>query len=335
MHRPSVTTIIPTYRRPQLLRRAISSALSQTYPDLEVLVCDNASGDETPAIVSSIARQEPRVKYYCQRENIGIVRNFNFGLSQVETPYFSFLGDDDTLLPDFYETATQSLQSHRSALLFAGLTNEIYEGSNTASQAKDTTRQGFYPNSEGFFAIFEREATPRLCTGMLFRRELIGSVGFLDEELISQHDHDFVIRAALRGSIVLSDLQCAQFHHHHESIHVNTPMVQWWQGWIQILRKTQSDAELPTRLRARAAAVIKRKLVEDITRSALRSSRQGKFDQVSEAISTLKDGVGISSRADLVAAITADTPLGRGMRGIVSLASRLSAALSRRESINN
>ena len=45
MSPPTVTAIIPTYRRPRLVRRAIESVLAQTYPHVRVLVCDNASGD--------------------------------------------------------------------------------------------------------------------------------------------------------------------------------------------------------------------------------------------------------------------------------------------------
>ncbi len=71
--KPLITTIIPTYRRPKLLRRAIKSVLNQTYPHFQVCVYDNASGDETALVVDEIAKADPRVKYYCHSENIGSV----------------------------------------------------------------------------------------------------------------------------------------------------------------------------------------------------------------------------------------------------------------------
>jgi len=52
---PLITTIIPTYRRPKLLRRAIKSVLGQTFPHFQVCVYDNASGDETPDVVAEIS----------------------------------------------------------------------------------------------------------------------------------------------------------------------------------------------------------------------------------------------------------------------------------------
>src|SRR5689334_15432360 len=94
-----ITTIIPTYRRPQLLRRAIQSVLNQTYPHFQLWVYDNASGDETADVVAEFMQKDPRVKYHCHPHNIGAVANFNYGMAQVTTAYFSFLSDDDVVLP--------------------------------------------------------------------------------------------------------------------------------------------------------------------------------------------------------------------------------------------
>ncbi|MCR4298181.1 MAG: glycosyltransferase, partial [Gallionella sp.] len=102
--KPVITTIIPTYRRPVLLRRAILSALHQTYPHVRVCVYDNASGDETESVVDEtesvvkeIARHDPRVKYHRHPRNIGSYNNFNYGIREVETEFFSLLSDDDVL----------------------------------------------------------------------------------------------------------------------------------------------------------------------------------------------------------------------------------------------
>src|SRR4051794_28458036 len=85
---PLITAIIPTYRRPLLLRRAIRSVLDQTYPNLLVCVYDNASGDETASVVRALAREDPRVRYHCHPENIGMSANFAYAMERVETPYF-------------------------------------------------------------------------------------------------------------------------------------------------------------------------------------------------------------------------------------------------------
>ena len=102
---PLITAIIPTYKRPQRLKKAIESVLNQTFPLFEVWIFDNHSGDETEEVVWTFQKSDPRVHYCKHKVNIGAVANFNFGLKQVCTPFFSFLSDDDVLLPTFYETS--------------------------------------------------------------------------------------------------------------------------------------------------------------------------------------------------------------------------------------
>ena len=86
----NVTTIIPTKCRPLLLKRAIESVVTQTYPRLRLAIYDNASGDETPDIVRSFANQDPRIHLYTHPQAVSSGENFQFGLQQVTTPFFSF-----------------------------------------------------------------------------------------------------------------------------------------------------------------------------------------------------------------------------------------------------
>lgn len=110
--KPLITTIIPTFRRTLQLKRAIQSALNQTFPHIQVCIYDDASEDSTADIVTELAKSDPRVKYHCHTKNIGSLENFQYGLSQVNTPYFSFLSDDDYLLSEFYETALDTFKKH-------------------------------------------------------------------------------------------------------------------------------------------------------------------------------------------------------------------------------
>src|SRR5690242_7394179 len=119
---PMITTILLTYKRPRLLKKAIESVLNQTYPHFQLLICDNASGDETSAVVQKYLEKDSRIKYHLHPKNVGMIQNYKFGLSQVQTDFFSLLSDDDILLPWFYETALMHLRQSPEAHLFAGST---------------------------------------------------------------------------------------------------------------------------------------------------------------------------------------------------------------------
>jgi glycosyltransferase involved in cell wall biosynthesis len=58
----------------------MKSVFAQTYPHFQVCVNDNASGDETATVVRELAKADPRVKYYCHPENIGVFKNFVYGM---------------------------------------------------------------------------------------------------------------------------------------------------------------------------------------------------------------------------------------------------------------
>src|SRR5688572_28904267 len=96
---PLVTIGIPTYRRPKLLERAIRSALGQDCSDLEVVVSDNASGDETPNVVRGI--DDARLRLIEQPTNVGPAANFLAVLEAARGEHFVWLGDDDWLDPTF------------------------------------------------------------------------------------------------------------------------------------------------------------------------------------------------------------------------------------------
>ena len=83
---PKITALIPTYRRPHYLRRAILSVLQQTYTDLQVSIFDNASGDTTAEVVTKLGENDARIKYHCHQANIGSLKNFKYAFNSVTTP---------------------------------------------------------------------------------------------------------------------------------------------------------------------------------------------------------------------------------------------------------
>ena len=103
LNQPLVTVAIPTYNcAKKYLPSALSSALAQTYNNLEIIVSDNFSTDNTYQLVNSY--NDERLKYVKQKNNIGANGNFNFCLKEAKGEYILFLCDDDLIDPDFIST---------------------------------------------------------------------------------------------------------------------------------------------------------------------------------------------------------------------------------------
>ena len=101
---------ICTYNRADgYLLQALESAVAQTYPEVEILVSDNASEDRTEEVVRSVA--DHRIRYVRQPRNLGPNDNFNFCVREAWGDYFLLLHDDDTIDRDMVETSVAALEA--------------------------------------------------------------------------------------------------------------------------------------------------------------------------------------------------------------------------------
>ena len=315
-----ITTVIPTFRRPQKVERAVRSVLAQSYPHFEVHVYDNASGDATSDVVSAIAATDSRVKYFCQPENIGFVRNFSCGMMLARSAFVNLLSDDDLVLPNFFTYAVNSFARYPRAFLFSGLVSER-DGSDGTPYApvRKRIKPGIYNPPLGFRALMQ-ESVPRMWTGMMFRREVFDQIGTLDEALVTQHDHEFVIRVALRWPVVFDNSPCGVFFHNRDSIHTLTSRHEILEGWIQILRKVDRDPGLPSAVSRSAVRCIRRRLRWDLIREGLQLSMSGQLQGAAEAAAVLERDIDSKWTARALSLLTERTSLGNSLRLIVSSA---------------
>jgi glycosyltransferase involved in cell wall biosynthesis len=101
-NKPLVTVIIPAYNSSINIEECISSVINQIYENIEILIIDDGSTDDTKNIVQNIIKKESRIKYYYQ-ENQGSPTAKNYGLTLANGKYIQFLDSDDILSMDKIE----------------------------------------------------------------------------------------------------------------------------------------------------------------------------------------------------------------------------------------
>lgn len=105
---PLVSIAVPTYNRANsFLKESLASAINQTYQNIEVIVSDNCSTDNTELVVKSF--NDRRIRYFRQKENIGAINNANYCLDQAKGVYFTLLHDDNLIENDFIEICLKSV----------------------------------------------------------------------------------------------------------------------------------------------------------------------------------------------------------------------------------
>lgn len=114
---PKVSIGLPVFNGERYLEKAIEGLLGQTYRDFEIVICDNASTDETARICERYAAQDRRIRYIRNPENIGAAPNFNLTFMQSRGEYFTWVAHDDVYGSTWLERCVDVLDSHPDVVL--------------------------------------------------------------------------------------------------------------------------------------------------------------------------------------------------------------------------
>jgi glycosyltransferase involved in cell wall biosynthesis len=187
---PKASIVITTHNRPQLLPRAINSARSSG-GEVEVVVVDDASSDETAGICRSLSG----INYVRVDRNRGVAGARNLGLLASRGEYISFLDDDDVRLVNSLDQQVAVLEkdSH-AALIYGQAIPEAPNGAQHQAYPADC------PQGDLFWELLTRNFIP--CGSAVFRRAVLSQVGLLDESIPGIDDWDLWIRIAETHPII-------------------------------------------------------------------------------------------------------------------------------------
>jgi len=205
MDAPSVSVIIPTYNRRELLRKALDSAKGQTYRDFEILVVDDGSTDDTRLFVEGIAG----VRYLFQ-ENGGPAKARNLGIRNARGSMIAFLDSDDLWSPHFLETQVRILNNHREV----GLTCTGF------TVGKKTPRH-FFERQE----VILGDLYPKLykqsfirTPAVVVRKECLAAVGGFNEAYRWSEDHDLWLRIARKYPLAYVNRSLVTIGRHGDNV---------------------------------------------------------------------------------------------------------------------
>jgi glycosyltransferase involved in cell wall biosynthesis len=142
MHSHKVSILIPVYNREKFIGDCIQSALDQTYPNIEVIVVDNASTDKTWDICQKFATKDCRMRIFRNQQNIGPVRNWLRCVEEARGYYGKILWSDDLIAPTFLE---KTLEQFNDNVGF------VYSGVSIFTDNPDHGRKSYFLNGSGLY----------------------------------------------------------------------------------------------------------------------------------------------------------------------------------------
>ena len=193
MNKLLVSVIIPSHNRSLLLKRAIQSVLKQTYSELECIVIDDASIDDTDKVINSF--NDERLRYYYNTENKGPSAARNIGIKRSEGDLIAFLDDDDEWMLTKLEKQVSLI--HRLPKSF-GL---IYCWMDYIDNQGEVIHK-HHPKLRGdvFSKVLDAQRIGG-CPTLLVKKEVCEDVCGFDENLPRGNDGDFIRRICLRYKV--------------------------------------------------------------------------------------------------------------------------------------
>lgn len=207
-----VSVGLPVFNGQNYLEEAIESVLNQTYKDLELIISDNASTDNTAEICRDVASRDSRVRYVRNEENIGAALNYDRVWHESSSAYFKWLAHDDRLLPDFVAKTVTALEENPDVVLCNSVVDYIDENGEHMGYYRSVIKDATDEDPAGrFAAIILRLHTCVDFFGMIRREAMKNS---LLHQAYRGSDRAFLAQMALRGRLLQLETPLVQMRQH-------------------------------------------------------------------------------------------------------------------------
>jgi glycosyltransferase involved in cell wall biosynthesis len=207
MEKILVTVIIPAFNRPDMLRRAIQSALAQTYRDLEILIIDDGSSIDLSSIVKEF--DDRRISYHKRSINLCVAGARNRGIELAKGEYVALLDSDDEWKPEKIERQLRDLRNKGPDFkLSYTLIDLFYDETGKIVERNGYSKEGDILDDLVFNELLE---TP---SSWMAETKVLKEVGGFDHNISWGEDWDILLKLAQRCKIALINERLTVKHEH-------------------------------------------------------------------------------------------------------------------------
>ena len=254
---PRVSMVMPVHNGARWLADAIASVLAQDFTDFELILVDDASRDDSPAIMADAAARDPRVRVLRLDTNAGLPAALNHGFAAARGALHSWTSDDNLLRPQMLARLVATLEAHPAAdIVYADFTLIDDAGTELGRSRVGPIERLLHGNNVG--ACF------------LYRARVTEALGGYDTALFGVEDYDFWLRAAQRFAFVALHEDLYIYRKHGGSL--TSQRAEQIQALTAAIVERALPAELPARSRS-----------EILLGLALRSRSRWRLDLVRRA----------------------------------------------------
>jgi glycosyltransferase involved in cell wall biosynthesis len=205
-----VSIIIPTFNRKFMVCKAIDSALNQTYKDIEIIVVDDGSSDNTQELL--VQKYRDKIKYFYQ-ENRGVAGARNAGIQESRGEYIAFLDSDDTWMPAKLDAQMKIFQSDTDVgLVYCGYTTLDMQGE-IVGQVKPACKGMIY-----YDLVLGNQMG---ASSVVIKRECVEQIGFFQGRYSPAEDYEYWLRISRKYKVDFVEDPLVQYVTHDQGLSQN------------------------------------------------------------------------------------------------------------------
>ncbi len=194
---PLVSVGVPVYQGEEFLDETLYALRKQEYPNLEIVISDNASTDRTPEIIAKHAAEDDRVQNVRQESNIGAAENYNVVFRAASGDYFAWNAHDDLFTPDFFLSGTRALAADPEAVVAVARPFRV-DTQGEKLEEFEVPEELYSPKPHVRFRAAARSSPEALVFG-LYRREALAATRLHGH--FAGSDRNLVSEAMLYGRV--------------------------------------------------------------------------------------------------------------------------------------
>lgn len=188
MSKIRISICIPTYNRANILKRRLSHILKSNLDEIEILICDNASIDNTEAVVKSF--KDPRINYHCNSENLGYDGNIIKCAEYAKGEFIFFLSDEDIINLDIFPRIIKNIKDYPNISQIISAIGDLREGKKRIyfNPGNRYLKAGYESLTQMFFATY-------YMSGLVLRRSTLNlrqarkyiGINYMHQVLLAQN----------------------------------------------------------------------------------------------------------------------------------------------------
>ncbi len=207
----SVSVVVPSYNHARFIEATLRSIMTQTVLPRELLVIDDGSVDDSPAIIERTLNQCPFPCELIARENRGLCATLNEGFERTTGNYFAYLGSDDLWLPDFLKARVSLLDSRPKAVLGYGHAFYVDDQNRIIDSTADWARY-----ADGNVQEMLLHTTAPMSPTVVYRRDALERQRWNEDSKLE--DYDLYLRLSEAGEFAFDPQILSAWRRHDSNV---------------------------------------------------------------------------------------------------------------------